>query len=383
MVSRLIAGALLVAWSMAGCGRVGFADINQDARGARADDAGGADGPGPALDALTGVNVVFTTSSVHAPRDLGGLPGADEICTARAGEAGLPGTYVAWLSTAGTSAPSRLAGARGWVRPDGRPVFDTVAELSTGILWYPLDRDEQGRAVRTTSSAGVLVATGTNMDGSYSGEDCAGYTSTGVGSVEGGRADVGTRNWTQGFGIGCDQPIRLYCLGIDHATPVSLSSGTARGAFLLSTASFSHNTGVAGADAACQGEATSSGLSGTYRALLASTGSSPISRFQTGGAPWARVDGVLLAESAEAFAVGQFLAPLEVTAGGMRPLPGMFATTGAASPSTAGDDTTTCQAWTRASSTTTRAIASTNSVEVFSTQTTNCVNPSQLYCLEQ
>jgi hypothetical protein len=73
----------------------------------------------------TSANFVFVTSSAHAPIELGpDLGAADAICAARATEANLPGTYVAWLSTSTRQARDRLAGARGWVRVDGRPVAD-------------------------------------------------------------------------------------------------------------------------------------------------------------------------------------------------------------------------------------------------------------------
>jgi len=76
------------------------------------------------------VNFVFATSTSY-PADFGGLAGADAICNQHAGDAGLPGTYVAWLSTTTVDARDRLAGARGFVRPDGLPFADTVDDALT------------------------------------------------------------------------------------------------------------------------------------------------------------------------------------------------------------------------------------------------------------
>ena len=93
------------AWLLVGsaCGRRNF---NDDA-GVEADAPPGAR-----------ANYVFATSSLH-PGDLGGLAGADAICQQRATAAGLTGTYVAYLTSGGIHASTRLIGSRGWQRVDG------------------------------------------------------------------------------------------------------------------------------------------------------------------------------------------------------------------------------------------------------------------------
>ena len=68
-------------------------------------------------------------------------------------------------------------------------------------------------------------------------------------------------------------------------------------------------SGIAAADALCTSEATAAGLPGTYRAFLATKQASAMSRFDLGGAPWVRVDGVVLATTASDFGAGNFLAP--------------------------------------------------------------------------
>jgi len=77
--------------------------------------------------AFSAKNIVFVTSTLSTPGNIGSLAAADAICTARAQAAALPGAYVAWLSSTVTSAKARLGSARGWVRVDGMPVADTVA----------------------------------------------------------------------------------------------------------------------------------------------------------------------------------------------------------------------------------------------------------------
>ena len=93
-----------------------IANANADA----ASDDGNGDG-GPS------VNIAFVTSTSVQISTLGGHLGADALCAQRAEAGGLPSnTYVAWLSTSTVDAKTRLAGARGWVRPDGLPFADTL-----------------------------------------------------------------------------------------------------------------------------------------------------------------------------------------------------------------------------------------------------------------
>src|SRR5439155_16338708 len=131
--------------------------------GGDAGDAGDAgDGSG-----ATPNNYVFATSSTYLP-NLGGLAGADTLCMQRATAAGLPGHYVAWLSTSAVAAPSRLVlpgtanPARGWIRPDGRPVTDRISDLLAGTIYYPIRVDEAGLDLETGSHE---VLTGTRSTG--------------------------------------------------------------------------------------------------------------------------------------------------------------------------------------------------------------------------
>ncbi|MBA3541511.1 MAG: hypothetical protein H0T79_18000, partial [Deltaproteobacteria bacterium] len=52
---------------------------------------------------------------------------------ARASEAQLPGTFVAWLSLGATDARDRLAGARGFERIDGLAIADQPGEVVTAL----------------------------------------------------------------------------------------------------------------------------------------------------------------------------------------------------------------------------------------------------------
>jgi len=65
-------------------------------------------------------NIVFISNAV-TPAPMGGLAGGDMLCNDAATAAGLPGAYVAFLSTATVNAIDRLAGSRGWGEPTARP----------------------------------------------------------------------------------------------------------------------------------------------------------------------------------------------------------------------------------------------------------------------
>lgn len=85
----------------------------------------------------------------------------------------------------------------------------------------------------------------------------------------------------------------------------------------LTQGSFSGNLGgLAGADAACQAEATAASLPGTYRAWLSDASASAASRFPQNVGPYAMPNGVLVAGSWGDLTDGSLLTPLNVTAAG-------------------------------------------------------------------
>jgi hypothetical protein len=260
-------------------------------------------------------NIVFVTSTSQTG-NLGGLAGADAICAARAAAAGLPGTYIAWLSTSGTStinAKDRLGSARGWIRPDGLPFVDTVDDLTSGKIFYPPRLDEFGNDVGK-QAATFTATTDTGLLNQMSGT-CQNWTST-SGAVYGGWADGGTQVWTWFSYTGCNAPLRLYCFGIDQSNPLASLTTTGRMAF-ASINVFQSGGGIAAADTICQSEATAASFSGSYKALLATESASAASRFSMTGVAWVRPDGVAVVDKASDLATDLLLAPLNVTAGGM------------------------------------------------------------------
>jgi hypothetical protein len=273
-------------------------------------------------------------------------------------------------------ARDRLAGARGWVRPDERPFADTVADLIAGRVFYPPALDEAGQD-RTGGAVGALVATGTAADGSAAGEDCGGFRSN-QGSLRFGRGDAGAVLWTAADVLNCTTDMRVYCFGVDRAHVLERPSPGDRLAFLTADP-FEVAGGLEAADADCQADAEAAGLGDrTFRALLATVDASALSRFEVSSdRPWSRVDGV---EVTHDFAT--MSAPLEVTATGDEHVSAPV-WSGAARPDEIG--VATCNDWTEgtgAASAPLGASARSTNEAFGGVGTLPCDTAAHLYCLE-
>jgi hypothetical protein len=292
-------------------------------------------------------NIMFTTSTLQTAASLGGLAGADALCTNLAGTAKLTGTYKAWLSTQTVSAASRLGSASGWVRTDGKPVLNNISDIAYNKLFYPPRLDEKG----TDLGASPWVITGTTPYGAgptYPGfGTCKDYTGDDGVFVMSGWASSNSDMFTQAGSSACSVPSRIYCLGIDRQAQVGVTPAAGRHAF-VTLASWAPGAGIASADALCQSEATTAKLPGTYKALLAPTGATAASRFAYGPntLPWVRSDGILIAPTASAFfATTLFDTSPNITADGLRYYEGVTVWSGAATPTTAATDATNCANW--------------------------------------
>ena len=256
--------------------------------------------------ASTNQNIVFLTSQKHVG-NFGGLAGANAFCNSSAVAAGVPGNFVAFLGTAagqGTSPYAQLGSARGWIRIDGLPFTDTVSGLQTGrIMWYPAALDEFGNPGATEYFTGLVNPLETT------GSTCTDWTSssnsvTAIGG-EGSEGGYFDSFWLMPCGAAS-----IACFGTDFTTPVSVTPPSGRHVF-TSSGTIGASGGVAAADTFCQTAAQSAGLAnpGNFRAALATSTASIASRFNLSGAPWVRVDGVLVASSAANFMAGTLMAP--------------------------------------------------------------------------
>lgn len=351
--------ALVVA-VLAGCGRAGF-------------------DPNSCIDAIVvpaDYNVAFVTSTLQVPTTFGGdLAGADALCNARAGAAGLTGTYIALLSNSTTAARDRLTGSRGWVRSDGKPLLDRPEDIAAGKMFVPLATDEFGNTAPADD-----VATGTLTDGTPSNNDCAGYSSA-ASMITAGTLRGTSFNWLSNASSPCSAQMRVYCFGLGKSKPLS-PPGNGRLAFMTVQPYVVDSGGIATADALCASEAKFAGLEGTYLALLSTTTASAMSRFSLSGANWVRLDGAPVAASPLDLAAGNLETTINLDTVGDYQGHAYIATGIETITRPSSNLSETCGDWTDPAGFANTAVA--NQVDTaFEETTAGSCTTSSIYCLEQ
>jgi hypothetical protein len=312
---------------------------------------------------------------------------ADAFCTARASAAQLPGTYRAWLSTSTLNAVDKMGSADGWVRVDGKPVFERALMAKEGLYYSP-NLDETGAAYGDPDLGNSpWVATGSWPDGTadLSNGNCSDWTSSaGSGEV----ADpLETPPLVGAIHEPCSGAYALYCVETDYTASVA-PHATGRTAF-LTTAEITPGGGRDAMDQLCQHEASSAGLGGQFLALVSTTTEAATSRFGP-GAPWVRLDGVQIAAGPTDLAVATLGAELNVDTAGTYYYDFDFSShksssevwTGAALPDQKGTVASTCNDWTSTSGN-----GESGSWYAASFWWANgpfaCTSASSVYCLQQ
>ena len=314
------------------------------------------------------------------------LRGADAACAeavSRVGSVAPAGTYVAWISSRAREASSRVVAARGsaprgWTRVDGRPVMDQLPVAGTTThIFYPVVLTELGQP--TTS---VWVWTGNDGLNQHNATfDCADWSSTSAtmyGSV--GLPTAGGGNWTGDVGGACNNTLPVYCMQVDHAVPVAVpAASNAKRAFV--SFPFTPSTGLAAADALCAHDAQTAGLTGTFRAALATSGASAASRFHpTGSRPYARFDDVVVAAAdSDLFQSSpKMLAPINVSVSGSFSIGSVLV--GATGLGQVGS--ATCSDWSAASGNVVLGTGNYTGAGAFGGYTDTCTRTTTIYCLE-
>jgi hypothetical protein len=204
-----------------GGGRDASDDATNDVAEA-GDDAAEA-GPDAPVETGPTERMVFVSSALY-DGNLGGLSGADAKCQALATNAGLAGTYKAWLSDSASPAVNRFTHSTvPYVLVDHTTVANDYFTLTGGgPLLHAIDLTETGQAAPVgtcqCSSQGSIptVWTYTNADGTQFGSgNCSDWTSS-----SGARPLVGEANtalspwWTNYCGSyyhTCSDTAALYC----------------------------------------------------------------------------------------------------------------------------------------------------------------------------
>lgn len=374
---------LLLIIVSASCGKVesaaddaGGIDANPDIDGGETD-AGTQCPPGLICD--LNVNFAFTSSTEITPSDLGGIAAGDTLCNTLAGDANLPGTYIAWLSTEGGDVRDRLGNASGWIRPDRRPFALNRAALLSSQIIHPISLDENGQSVQ-----GEAV-TATRADGSSDGETCQDWTSAG-GVLFGIPKSIGEK-WTAQLKqepSSCEDDHHLYCLGVDFNAPLTMPAPASGRLAWVSTSPLNGNDGVIVMDSVCQTEASEFGMS-SAKAFVSTTSEAASDRFDVSGPTWVRSDGVILWEEANDIRTKSALAPIVLSIDGS-PLLDSAIWTGSVDlrtrANTNGQDN--CNDWaTTASGQGIVGNSSRNGSEFFSTKKVACSQSLPFYCLEE
>ena len=329
---------------------------------------------------FNGANYVFVASTAYWPNL--GVAAYDDACNRSAHAAGLPGTYVAWLSTSKQAAVDRIGSARGFIRVDGRPFADTLAPGAP--IYYPVALDEFGGA--RGSSYPEWAMTGSDELGQLTaGYNCSDWTVDGGSGLRLGDPMGGAGVWSGSAWSGCGSSWLLYCIGTAIQRPLQRDKAVGRLAF-VSSDSFAPGGGLAAADFICSSEARAGGLSGSFKALLAVNNASPASRFDLRGAPWVRLDGVAIVDTAADLGTGNLLAPVEMSASGAYDFSGKWAWLGAVTPGVPGTADSTCASWTSNSPAGYGRFGAPTSISPgmgLGTFSTTCDWTYRLYCLQE
>jgi hypothetical protein len=234
-------------------------------------------------------------SSVTLPANLGGVAPYDALCNSYASDAGINNAsgnqYVAWMSTASSSATSRLTGTGGIRRMDGAPFALSKGDLLAGSVRNPIALDEHGNLIPAVSAS---VWTGTNINGTSNTFDCSGWTTNANVGLNRGLVFGGPDYWTDGFGgHTCDNTnTRILCFGRTSNTLLSTGlppSGSKRIGLVGPVA---RPTSIANADSTCAAAFANS------RAVLAGVGTQARDVL-TDTTTYVRFDGTVVGTGAE------------------------------------------------------------------------------------
>jgi hypothetical protein len=162
------------------------------------------------FEVASGVWSTFFVTSTDSNGDLGGLAGADATCQALAANAGLAGTFQAWLADS-TDSPSTRQSQAGtpYIRTDGAVVANDWADLTDGSIAVGVSLDESGAVTSGAVWSNVDPVGG----GNAAGGDCGDWT-IGTNSTTGRQGLVGSTSstWSNNGGTPCHVLKHLYCV---------------------------------------------------------------------------------------------------------------------------------------------------------------------------
>ena len=267
------------------------------------------------------------------------------------------------------------------VRTDDLPFARSAADLVAGRHLYPLRFSEAGIDLKN-----INVRTGANTSGAAV-RTCNDWTVA--------RLTLGTFGYAHGENslfsnagaTACSVPMQLYCFGIDRVAPIA-APRPASGSKAFVSSTFDPILGLGGADALCTSDASTAGLTGTFKAYMATTTASATSRFTSTAVNFVRTDGIPVGSVATVLAATSvFTAPLSVAADGVTHFGNTAMWVGATTGSALGTALTTCSNWstnTSAFTGSTGLAGSGYGPQFINVSTAKCSNTTafRLYCLQ-
>jgi hypothetical protein len=162
-------------------------------------------------------------SDVNYTVDLLEYPGGITECDQLAGEAGLPGTYLPWLSNGGYGSPNTVfyKSTGPYHLVDGTKIADNYTDLTDGSLDAAIDKTASG-----VSRGNVNVFTGTFYAGTAAADHtCDGWTSAAISKFAvGGTTGASDLRWSDTWDandslLACDIAAAIYCFQQSATTP--------------------------------------------------------------------------------------------------------------------------------------------------------------------
>lgn len=157
--------------------------------------------------------IVFVTNETFSA-NLGGGQGADDKCQKAASDAGLPGTYRAWLSDSSQQPLDYFVQSLvPYRRPDGMQVAENWPDLVDGQLENPINVTETKGFVPGPVCDSRAVWTASFNNGSEydaAAKSCSDWKDT-AGNTTGGNPSV-TDVWSNGCSLSCATQASLYCV---------------------------------------------------------------------------------------------------------------------------------------------------------------------------
>ena len=168
--------------------------------------------------------VVFATSETFNG-NLGNFAGADAKCQSAASNAGLSGTFKAWISghidsVANGGGTQHVANrmnhsTTAYVLPGGTKVADDWGDLTDGSLAHGIDRNESGGSVSgsvwtNTTPAGLAFDHRRDCGPAASAADVWGSADQFESGHFGNVGDTGAA-WTSNTNTACNNSFHLYC----------------------------------------------------------------------------------------------------------------------------------------------------------------------------